>query len=45
MALYRAKAEGKGSFRFFEPEMDSRVQRRRRLEMDMRAALTAGRYL
>ena len=39
MALYRAKAEGKGSFRFFESEMDARVQSRRRLEMDLRAAL------
>ena len=39
MALYRAKAVGKGSFRFFEPEMDARVQARRRLEMDLRAAI------
>ena len=39
MALYRAKADGKGSFRFFEPEMDARVQTRRRLEMDLRAAI------
>ena len=44
MALYRAKADGKGAFRFFEPEMDARVQARRRLEMDLRAAL-AGREL
>ena len=39
MALYRAKAESKGGFRFFESEMDARVQARRRLEMDLRAAL------
>jgi diguanylate cyclase (GGDEF)-like protein/PAS domain S-box-containing protein len=39
MALYRAKAEGKGAFRFFEAEMDARVQARRRLEVDLRAAL------
>jgi len=39
MALYRAKAEGKGAFRFFEPEMDARVQARRLLEMDLRTAL------
>jgi diguanylate cyclase (GGDEF)-like protein/PAS domain S-box-containing protein len=39
MALYRAKAEGKGAFRFFESEMDARVQARRRLEMDLRAAI------
>jgi diguanylate cyclase (GGDEF)-like protein/PAS domain S-box-containing protein len=42
MALYRAKADGKGAFRFFEPEMDARVQARRRLEVDLRAALNAG---
>jgi diguanylate cyclase (GGDEF)-like protein/PAS domain S-box-containing protein len=39
MALYRAKAESKGGFRLFEAEMDARVQSRRRLEMDLRAAL------
>jgi diguanylate cyclase (GGDEF)-like protein/PAS domain S-box-containing protein len=39
MALYRAKADGKGAFRFFEPEMDARVQARRRLEIDLRAAV------
>ena len=44
MALYRAKADGKGAFRFFEPEMDARVQARRRLEMDMRSALQAGSF-
>jgi diguanylate cyclase (GGDEF)-like protein len=42
MALYRAKGDGKGAFRFFEPEMDARVQARRQLEMDLRAALHAG---
>jgi diguanylate cyclase (GGDEF)-like protein len=42
MALYRAKGDGKGAFRFFEPEMDARVQVRRRLEMDLRAAINAG---
>ncbi len=42
MALYRAKADGKGSFRFFEPEMDARLQAPRRLEVDLRSALAAG---
>jgi predicted signal transduction protein with EAL and GGDEF domain len=42
MALYRAKAEGKGAFCFFEQDMDARVQARRRLETDLRAALQAG---
>ncbi|HKY06876.1 MAG TPA: EAL domain-containing protein, partial [Candidatus Binatia bacterium] len=39
MALYRAKAEGRGTFRFFEPEMDARMQKRRALELDLRKAL------
>jgi diguanylate cyclase (GGDEF)-like protein/PAS domain S-box-containing protein len=41
MALYRAKADGKGSFRYFEAEMDRRLQSRRRLEVDLRGALFA----
>jgi hypothetical protein len=36
------EGEGKGAFRFFEPEMDARVQARRRLEMDLGAALSNG---
>ena len=42
MALYRAKADGRGTFRFFEPDMDARVQARHRLEVDLRAALQSG---
>jgi diguanylate cyclase (GGDEF)-like protein/PAS domain S-box-containing protein len=38
MALYRAKAEGRGAVRFFEPEMDRRIQARRVLELDLRKA-------
>ncbi|TGD98329.1 putative bifunctional diguanylate cyclase/phosphodiesterase [Methylobacterium nonmethylotrophicum] len=39
LALYRAKLDGRGIFRFFEPAMDARMQARRRLELDMRQAL------
>jgi len=42
LALYRAKAEGRGGYRFFEAEMDTRMQQRRRLEVELRTAL-AGR--
>jgi diguanylate cyclase (GGDEF)-like protein/PAS domain S-box-containing protein len=42
MALYRAKADGKGAFRFFEAEMDARAQARRRLETELRQAMLAG---
>ncbi|MDB5598790.1 MAG: diguanylate cyclase/phosphodiesterase [Xanthobacteraceae bacterium] len=38
LALYRAKAEGRGAFHFFEPEMDRQVQARRALEIDLRKA-------
>ena len=44
LALYRAKAEGRGTFRFFEPDMDARIQARRALEVDLRRALAAGEF-
>lgn len=39
MALSRAKSEGHGTFGFFESEMDARAQARRRIEIDLRAAI------
>ncbi|MBH0236898.1 putative bifunctional diguanylate cyclase/phosphodiesterase [Methylobrevis albus] len=42
LALYRAKAAGRGTFRHFEPGMDEQLQRRRHLEMDLRQALVRG---
>lgn len=39
LALYRAKAEGRGTYRFFEPGMDERARRRRLLEQGLRAAM------
>lgn len=39
LALYRAKADGRGTFRFFEAEMDAIAQERRLLELDLRAAI------
>jgi diguanylate cyclase (GGDEF)-like protein len=39
LALYRAKAEGRGMFRFFQIGMDIEMQSRRLLEMDLRKAL------
>ena len=44
LALYRAKLDGRGTFRFFEPEMDERVQARRRLELDLRRAVAAQEF-
>jgi diguanylate cyclase (GGDEF)-like protein len=39
LALYRAKADGGGTYRFFEREMDARMQARRAIELDLRSAL------
>jgi diguanylate cyclase (GGDEF)-like protein/PAS domain S-box-containing protein len=44
MALYRAKAEGRGTSHFFEPEMDRTVQARRQLELDLRKAFANGEF-
>lgn len=44
LALYRAKAEGRGTYRFFEPEMDARIQARRALELDLRHAVATGAF-
>jgi diguanylate cyclase (GGDEF)-like protein len=44
LALYRAKSEGRGTYRFFEPEMDQRMQARRSLERDLRNALVNGEF-
>jgi diguanylate cyclase (GGDEF)-like protein len=44
MALYGAKADGRGTYRFFEAEMDKRMKERRDLEMDLRQALANGEF-
>jgi diguanylate cyclase (GGDEF)-like protein len=44
MALYRAKADGRGTCRFFENDMDEKAQARRALELDIRNALTRNEF-
>ena len=44
MALYRAKGDGRGTFRFFERQMDADMQERHALERDLRVALPAGQF-
>lgn len=39
IALYRSKQEGRGVYRFFDDEMDRRMQDRRQLEADLRHAV------
>jgi diguanylate cyclase (GGDEF)-like protein len=40
LAMYAAKAAGRRTYRFFEPDMDVQVQARRKLEMDLRQAIS-----
>src|SRR5262249_43842245 len=42
LAMYAAKAAGRRTWRFFEPEMDAQVRARRDLESDRPQALAAG---
>ena len=42
MAMYRAKADGRGTVRVFDPSMDACAQARRLLELDLRRALSEG---
>lgn len=39
LALYQAKGDGRGAFRFFKADMDERQQARRLMEYELRAAL------
>jgi diguanylate cyclase (GGDEF)-like protein/PAS domain S-box-containing protein len=38
-ALYRAKTEGKGTYRFFEAAMGAQIRERRSIEHDLRSAI------
>src|SRR5690606_22026618 len=40
IALYRAKEDGRNATRFFEPDMDARLQRRKAIERELRLALS-----
>lgn len=42
VALYHAKSGGRGCYRFFEPEINLRMQVRRSLEQDLRRAIDRG---
>jgi predicted signal transduction protein with EAL and GGDEF domain len=39
LAMYAAKAAGRRTWRFFEPDMDAQVKARRKLETDLRQAI------
>jgi diguanylate cyclase (GGDEF)-like protein len=44
LAMYGAKADGRRTFRFFEPQMDAKVKARRALELDLRHAASDGGF-
>src|SRR5258708_9329163 len=44
LAMYGAKAEGRRTYRFFEPGMDARVKALRTLELDLRQAIADGGF-
>jgi diguanylate cyclase (GGDEF)-like protein len=44
LALYRAKGDGRGTYRFFEQEMDTHMRARRALETDLRRAFAAQEF-
>ena len=45
LALYGAKAEGRATYRYYEPEMNLRIKRRRELEIDLRTAILGGQFV
>jgi diguanylate cyclase (GGDEF)-like protein len=44
IALYEAKNTGRGTFCFYEPEMNARMQSRDKLERDLQSALANGEF-
>jgi diguanylate cyclase (GGDEF)-like protein len=44
LALYGAKANGRGTYQFFEPGMDARAKARRAVEFDIRQSLMCGGF-
>ncbi len=44
LALYRAKADGGGTYRFFNPGLAAAVRKRRELESDLRRAIRDGDF-
>ena len=44
MALYGAKDNGRGTYHFYEPDLDARMKARQKLETDLRDALAKGEF-
>ncbi len=44
LALYRAKDDGRGIYRYYEAQLNDRAQTRRQVETDLRKAIEAGEF-
>lgn len=44
LAMYRAKTEGRNTYRFFQPDYDLELRRRLELETDIRSAITDNQF-
>lgn len=44
LALYRAKVDGRRTWRLFQADMDTELQARRSMEMELRTALACGQF-
>jgi diguanylate cyclase (GGDEF)-like protein len=44
MALYETKNAGRGTYRFYEPEMNARIQARSKFEQDLQSAFANGEF-
>jgi predicted signal transduction protein with EAL and GGDEF domain/DNA-binding CsgD family transcriptional regulator len=44
MALYEAKNAGRGTYRYYEPEMNARIQARAKLEQELESAFANGEF-
>ena len=45
LALYKAKTDGRGTFRFYHQEMDAQIRARRTLELDLRSAVARNEFV
>jgi len=45
LALYRAKSDGRGTYRFFEAAMDAQMRTRRAMEADLQKGLANGEFV
>ena len=44
LAMYRAKSDGRSTYKFFEPGMDEKLRERRDLELGLRSAIDEGAF-